>query len=234
MAIWSQWLSEMDKQVYMKAGYCQDMTLGTNLALLVIDMTYAFTGFKPEPVLQAIETFHTACGEKGWEAVAKIKPLISICRGKNIPVIYTVGHKRPNLAIPDPWDAKKRKRVNNISQAIKDKGKEIVEELKPDFSELVIAKEAPSAFFGTALIYYLQRLRVDTLFVVGTTTSGCIRSTVTDAFSYGYKIAVIEDGVFDRVEVSHAISLFDLNAKYCNLLTSENAIKYIEKLDKKV
>lgn len=233
MAIWDQLLTEQDKKVFKKAGYGRDMPLGVNLALLVIDMTYSFTGLKPAPILDAIEIFPTACGEIGWSAVSLIKPLINVCRTKGIPVIYTVGHKRPNLSISDPWSSKRVKKTNDISADIHVKGCEIVKELEPRYDELVIAKEAPSAFFGTSLIYYLQRQKVDTLFVTGATTSGCVRGTVADAFSYGYKIAVLEDCVFDRGETTHIINLFDMQAKYCNLLTSKKAIEYIDGLTEK-
>jgi maleamate amidohydrolase len=66
--------------------------------------------------------------------------------------------------------------------------------------------------------------------VTGATTSGCVRATVADAFSYGFNVVVVEDGVFDRGEVSHAINLFDMDQKWADVMSSEDVIGYIENL----
>ena len=87
-----------------------------------------------------------------------------------------------------------------------------------------------SAFFGTPLMTYLNDLDRDTLIITGATTSGCVRATVADAFSFGFHVIVVEDGVFDRGEVSHAINLFDMDQKYADVLSSSEVIEYLEKL----
>jgi nicotinamidase-related amidase len=77
---------------------------------------------------------------------------------------------------------------------------------------------------------YLNDLDRDTLFVTGATTSGCVRATVADAFSYGFHVVVVEDGVFDRGEVSHAINLFDMDQKYADVISSKECLEYLQKL----
>jgi nicotinamidase-related amidase len=77
---------------------------------------------------------------------------------------------------------------------------------------------------------YLNDLDRDTIIVTGATTSGCVRATVADAFSYGFNVVVVEDGVFDRGEVSHAINLFDMDQKWADVMSSEDVIGYVEKL----
>jgi nicotinamidase-related amidase len=77
---------------------------------------------------------------------------------------------------------------------------------------------------------YLIHLRCDSLLITGTTTSGCVRATVVDAFSANYRVTVIEDGCADRSQASHAVNLCDMNAKYADVVPSSEAIKYIESL----
>jgi len=82
-------------------------------------------------------------------------------------------------------------------------------------------KVRPSMFFGTALAAYLTSLRVDTVLVCGCTTSGCVRATVVDAFSYSYKTIVVEECTFDRSAVSHKVNLFDMHQKYADGTSSD-------------
>jgi maleamate amidohydrolase len=77
---------------------------------------------------------------------------------------------------------------------------------------------------------YLNDLDRDTLIITGATTSGCVRATVADAFSYGFHVIVAEDGVFDRGEVSHAINLFDMDQKYADVMPSADVLVYLETL----
>jgi maleamate amidohydrolase len=102
-----------------------------------------------------------------------------------------------------------------------------VHEIEPRAGELVIRKQKPSAFFGTPLIPYLVSLKVDSLIFMGTTTSGCVRASVIDAFSNNYRCTIVEDGSFDRFEVSHAVNLFDLQAKYADVVSSAQVIDWM-------
>lgn len=94
----------------------------------------------------------------------------------------------------------------------------IVDEIAPLEQEYVLEKAKASAFFGTPLFSYLVRENIDTLYIAGTTTSGCIRASVIDAFSYGYKVFVVEECVFDRSQFSHLINLYEMNAKYADVI----------------
>ena len=69
-------------------------------------------------------------------------------------------------------------------------------------------------FFKTELHDHLKRLNVDSLVIVGESTSGCVRASVVDAFSLGYQVCVVEDCVFDQNPVSHAVNLYDIQHKY--------------------
>src|SRR5436305_14650382 len=80
------------------------------------------------------------------------------------------------------------------------------------------------AFFGTPLASYLIDLRVDTLVVTGCTTSGCVRGSVVDAFSYNFRVSVPSDAVYDRSQVSHAVNLFDMAEKYADVMTTAECL----------
>ena len=88
-------------------------------------------------------------------------------------------------------------------------------------SAWIVEKAKASCFFGTPLACYLIQKGVDTLVVVGVSTSGCVRASVIDAFSYGFKVFLIEEGCFDRSDFAHAANLFDMDAKYASVITFE-------------
>ncbi len=112
------------------------------------------------------------------------------------------------------------------------KGNDIVREIAPQPHEFLIRKAKPSAFHGTALLGYLIDLGIDTLIVTGTTTSGCVRASVLDAFSQNYKITIVEECTFDRFESSHAINLFDMQSKYCDVLPLDEVTAYLTSVER--
>jgi nicotinamidase-related amidase len=78
---------------------------------------------------------------------------------------------------------------------------------------------------------YLTQLQCDSVVVTGTTTSGCVRATVVDAFSYNYRVAMVEEGCFDRSQASHAMTLCDLGAKYADIVKADEVLSYFDTLD---
>jgi maleamate amidohydrolase len=99
--------------------------------------------------------------------------------------------------------------------------------LEPADSELVITKQYPSAFFGTSLASTLTTMGIDTLVMTGLTTSGCVRATCVDAISHGFRPVVVADACGDRHESPHTANLFDMNAKYADVVDEEEAIAYL-------
>ena len=94
----------------------------------------------------------------------------------------------------------------------------------------MIKKQKPSGFFGTNLASYLTLFGCDSVVVVGTTTSGCVRATVVDAFSLNYRVTLAEEGCFDRSEASHAVSLCDMHAKYADVVSTAEILTYFDRL----
>lgn len=101
------------------------------------------------------------------------------------------------------------------------------EGLEPKPGETVITKQYASAFFGTPLSSLLASLGVDTLLIAGVSTSGCIRATAVDACQHGYVPLVVREAVGDRHPAPHEANLFDLQAKYAEVVTLETARAYL-------
>ena len=154
-----------------------------------------------------------------------IRKVIDACRTKNLPVLYSTNTRRP-----DGWDCTSRKWKNHRAlenYELESAGNRIVDEIAPQPQDIVIVKPKPSAFFGTPLLSYLIHLKADTLIIAGVSTSGCVRATVTDAFSNNFLVTMVEDGCFDRSEASHAINLRDLDAKYADVIHSSEVLAHL-------
>ncbi len=230
--IWDKFLTERDKQVFEASGYGARGSYGKRPALLIVDVNYGFVGDKPEPILTSVKRWMNSCGEEGWHAVAVIKKLLAAARAKGLPVIYTTGVRRADAWDQGAW-AFKNARVNTDYMGVdanKPKSNIIVPDIAPEPRDIVIGKQKPSAFYGTPLQSYLIHLQCDSVIVTGTTTSGCVRATVVDAFSANYHIVLVEDGCADRSQASHAVNLCDINAKYADVLPSQEVIDYIRGL----
>ncbi len=103
--------------------------------------------------------------------------------------------------------------------------------LTPDPSELVISKQYPSAFFGTSLASTLTSQLIDSIIITGVTTSGCVRATCVDASAHGFIPIVVAEAVGDRHPAPHEANLFDMNAKYADVVSDHDAIDYLHKLE---
>lgn len=231
--IWDDFLTDRDKLVFEKSGYGVRAGFGDRPVLLIIDVNYNFLGHKPETIIKSIDNWPNSCGEDGWIALKKSLPLIEAARKKQIPIIYTTGEVRP-----DKWDrgswAWKNSRTSKKIQSenfINMDPNTIIPDIEPQASDVIIKKIKPSAFYGTNLQSFLNLFSADSLIIIGTTTSGCVRATVLDGFSANYRITVVEDCCFDRSEASHAINLCDMNAKYADVVISNEVIEYLENLD---
>src|SRR5579862_1609902 len=166
------------------------MGFGKKPSILVIDMTYGFVDPK-NPL---------AHGTMGFDAVKNLRPLLDKARERKVPIIYTtglnsisnaqpIGISRKVVVNPQPWE------------------NEIVNEIKPQGNDIVVAKGKASVFFGTTILTFLNRNNVDTLIITGATTSGCVRATAVDAASYDYYVIIPEECVADRAMTPHNVNL---------------------------
>lgn len=220
---WTGTISDDEERRYEASGFGRPSGVGRHPALLIIDVQYRTVGTKRRPYWEAIEEYPTACGDVGWAAVDHIRPLLAEFRRLKLPVLYP--HVAPKNVDTD--SGRLAEKVPAI-MTVDAKGYEFVAEVAPVKGDVLLPKKHPSAFFGTPLVSHLIDLGVDTLFVTGCTTSGCVRSSVTDGFAYNFKCVVPEECVYDRSPTSHAVNLFDMNAKYADVLKTAEAIELLQ------
>lgn len=221
VAAWDRFLTERDRQHLAMRPWRAHQQLGGSPALVLVDLYRAVFGDHPQPLLEALPRWRSTCGLEAWDSLDRGRHLLSAAREAGVPVIHTTGStllaRRSEPDVVDDEDAAADRR----------RGYALMPELEPVAGELVIEKTAPSAFFGTPLITYLVRSGVDTLVVIGGSTSGCVRATVVDARSHGLSVMLVEDGVFDRHELAHAANLFDMHQKYARLASTTEALAYL-------
>jgi maleamate amidohydrolase len=227
--IWDDVVPERDRAVFAAAGYGQTGGFGERPALLVVDVTYDFCGDRPEPILKSIERFANSCGEAAWEAIPHLQTLIAAARAKRLPIVYTHANERPDQTRVGGW-VRKHSRVLTPSDISRRIGNDIVAEIAPQDSDIVIKKNKPSGFFGTPLLSYLIAMKCDSVIVTGVSTSGCVRASVIDAFSNNLAVAVVEECTFDRLVVSHKINLFDMHGKYADVVSLQETLAYLNDL----
>jgi maleamate amidohydrolase len=221
--IWDAYLTDQDR-AHVDAKGVRRRPRGSTPALLLVDVYRGVFGDRPEPLLRAIESWPASCGLAGWAALPQIQQLLDATRSAGVPVVHITGmegvpHWRDVVRAPQPASPEEEDRRRRRF--------DIMEEVAPIDGEPVFHKAAPSAFFGTPLAAYLNQLRVDSVIVVGESTSGCVRATVVDASSYRFDVVVVEECVFDRHEAAHAINLFDMDQKYGDVLRLDDTIAFL-------
>jgi nicotinamidase-related amidase len=228
--IWERHWTEQDRLAMRSSGYASPMGFGERPALMIVDVSYNFCGEKPEPLLESIKTWRNSCGLAAWDAIAVIRGLIDVAHDKAVPVFYSTNTRRLDGFDAGSWRWKNARELEDPEKEIR--GNAIVAAIAPTQRDVVIYKTKPSAFFGTPLLSFLIDLKIDTLVVCGVSTSGCVRATVIDAFSNNLRVQVVEDACFDRSEVSHAVNLGDMNAKYADVVPSATVLGVFAGLDR--
>ncbi len=214
---WDPYLGPLERA--MAADYTSPDVAPQKPALLLVDLYNKAFGDRREPIEQSRTRFPSSCGEAAWDAIEPTQRLLDAARAAALPVVYSTGEMRPEARVGRAT-RRSRRSDDGWSLAIKD-------ELKPATGELVVYKNAPSAFFGTSLSTHLRRQGVDAVVITGETTSGCVRATAIDAYSHGFDVLVVEDACFDRSPLSHAASLFDLHHKYAAVLFADKAVQIL-------
>ncbi|GAA4738186.1 isochorismatase family protein [Nocardioides endophyticus] len=213
---WIEYFAEKDGSGYDMRRWAVQSPLGRRPAVLVIDVVRSFTGEDGQSLEEATADFPTACGPSAWEAMPHLAEVLDLAAELDWPVVYTT-------ALPGGaplFGGTVKAELGPLGSPMDLPGaQDIPDAIKPSADALVFAKPKASAFFDTALVSYLVRRGVDSVIVTGATTSGCVRATVIDAHSQGYPTFVVEDAVFDRSRLSHAVNLFEMNAKYADVVT---------------
>jgi nicotinamidase-related amidase len=180
-------------------------------ALVVIDMAYGWT-----------DPAYAGGSARLDGAVAAIARLLPAARSKSVPIVYTTSpfSDKPQLKSAADFSPNYRKWDRRAC--------DIDERLRPLPDEYVVYKEHASAFAGTALVGHLIERRVDTLLITGCSTSACVRATATDAKSCGLRPVIIREAVEDRSEIAHEWTLFDIQARFADVVGVEEVLAYLK------
>ncbi len=220
--IWEDLITDDIRAV--QGNYQSRMGLGNKPALLCIDNYNMSFGDKREPLLESMKRFPSSCGEAGWDAIEPTRQLQDKARGKGVPIFHTTQDTHTRLS----GDIQATKSTVRLEE--KAWNTAFFEALAPQEGDNIIYKTRASAFYGTPLQASLVSRGIDTLILCGNSTSGCVRATCLDGYMMGYKIAVIEDCVFDRNWLSHKVNLFDMNCKYSDVMFIEEILDYLDSL----
>jgi nicotinamidase-related amidase len=207
------------RQVYDAARLGQSVTLGERPAVLVVDFSCGFTD--PE----------CALGSELTAEVEATRRLLDEARAKGLPVIFTTIGFEPSLKDAALW-VEKAPALADLQ--IGGRWVEIDPRLERREEEPVVLKKGASAFFGTNLASILFAQRVDSVILCGATTSGCIRATAIDLLQYGFPTLVPRECVGDRAQAPHEANLFDIQAKYADVVSLDDALAYVESVSAKV
>ncbi|AKC71429.1 isochorismatase family protein [Pandoraea oxalativorans] len=202
-----------EAHVYQRQGFGTPLPVHGNIGLLIIDLVVGFADPK------------TFGGGNIAQAIARTVDALALARRNGWPV----AHSRIVYADDGSDDNVFSLKVPGMATLTEDHpNSAIVPELTPAPGELVVRKVVPSAFFGTQLAPWLSQRAVQTLLVAGAVTSGCVRASVVDAMSHGFRPLVLSDCVGDRAIAPHEANLFDMQQKYAAVMPLAQAIEAIE------
>jgi nicotinamidase-related amidase len=207
---------EIAREVYARAGLGASVTLGSRPCVLVIDFSCGFTD--PE----------CALGSDMTPQVEATRRLLDVARDKRLPVVFTTIGFDASLKDGGLW-LQKVPTLGDLQ--LGGHWVEIDERLGRREDETVIVKKGASGFFGTNLASVLVSQGVDSVILCGATTSGCVRATVIDLLQYGWPTLVPRECVGDRAQAPHEANLFDIQAKYADVVALEEAIAYLESVE---
>lgn len=228
MKPWEAYLDEADRAVLARGRFGTRMGFGTRPAVVVIDAQRYMVGEEGKDA-----EWPSSCGDVGRAAARRIASVVEAAQASGVPCFFTrfelerdgsdigvYGRKRALLDSPHWCLAGTR-------------GAELLPELKPGPRDLVFVKKKPSGFHGTPLLGYLVDRQVDTVIVIGGATSNCIRATVFDASSWNFRVIVPRQAVFDRIPVSHAISLFDMDRQFADVVDVADTLSYLQDIGRR-
>ena len=205
-----------DAAFFAARGFGQRIGFGKRPAIMVIDLTNGFT----DPA--------RPLGSDLSGQIAATNRLIALAQAKGLPVILSsVRYDDEGLSDAGIWAIKQKGSASLVASG---DGHLFDKRLLRGGNESILYKKYASCFFGTDLVPRLLTFGVDTLILTGTSTSGCVRATAVDACQNGFRPMVVREGVGDRAEAPHRQALFDLDAKYADVVGLEETCAYLETL----
>lgn len=210
---------EQARAVYAAAGLGEQFELGSRPAVLVVDFSRGFT----DPACRL--------GSDLTPQVEATRTLLDLARARGVPAVFTTIGFEANGKDGGLWV---KKAPALVDLELGGPWVEIDPRLGLRDDEVVILKKGASGFFGTNLASVLVSLGVDSVVLCGATTSGCVRATAIDLLQYGWPAIVPRECVGDRAQAPHDANLFDIQAKYADVVSLEEALAYLDSVPAQV
>jgi maleamate amidohydrolase len=203
-------MAEVDSFYRTRGIFQGQFGFGASPALIVIDMAYGWT-----------DPAYAGGSARLDPAIAAIGQLLPPARAKGIPIIYTTSPYTDKPAFKSAADYSPNFRKWDQRAC------EIDERVRPLPGERILYKDYASGFAGTPLPGLLMEHGIDTLLITGCSTSACVRATATDAKTYHLKPLIIREAVQDRSEIAHEWTLFDIQARFADVVGLQDALEYL-------
>lgn len=214
---WRGFVPDDELAAYRKGAFANRVGMGQRPALLNIDTTRMFVD--PEFPL---------CGRAMPEMLAAIVQITNVFRRLALPIYYARRDDRSHPTRRGMWNMT-LSNTDTYIYAEDPRADEWLPEYAPRKEDMIVYKNKPSAFFGTMLDSWLRYDRVDTVIVIGVSTSACVRQAAVDAFSHNFRVIVAEEACGDRSITAHRANLFDIDMKFGDVEKLEDVTAELER-----
>ena len=222
---WERYLGAEDAAVVQRARFGRRMGFGARPAVVVIDAQRYMVGEEGNDA-----AWPSSCGAGGRAAVGAIGRVVKSAQAARVPCFFTLFEVARDGSDMGVY-RRKRDLLDSEHWCLEGSlGAQMVPGLEPTPGDIVFVKKKPSGFHGTPLLGYLVERGIDTVIVTGGSTSNCIRATVFDSSSYNFRTIVVEEAVFDRIPISHAISLFDMDRQWADVMPVDDVVRHLDGL----
>ena len=220
---WDDLIGEEESIRSRRAGYGRRAGMGTRPAVLLVDLYGTDVALEAEGPAGRFSDPEPPGHEASMRA---IEMLLTAARASRVPIFFSTNQYAEDGRDLGGWRHKTWS-AETHARLMQGRPFPFLPGIVPGPGEWVIHKQRPSVFFGTPLLSHLVELRVGTLLIGGQTTSGCVRATVVDAFSYGFRTTVVEECTYDRSPTSHKVNLFDMDQKYADVTSLSEVLAYL-------
>ena len=202
---WQGYAPDEELEAYIKGGFARRIGFGERPALLNIDTTYMF-----------VDPAYSQCGRRMPELEAALVRITQTFRDLDLPIYYSRRDDRTHPVYRGLWNLKLGT-ADDFQYSRDPRADEWPEAYAPRPQDRIVLKNKPSCFFGTPLESFLRYDGIDTLVIVGISTSGCVRAGVDDAFAHNFRPIVVEEACGDRSPRAHRANLFDMDMKFADV-----------------
>lgn len=215
---WRGYVPDEELETYRKGGFAQRIGFGERVALLNIDTTHMF-----------VDTSYSQCGRDMTSVTDAIVKLTNLFRELDLPIYYSRRDDRSHPTYRGAWNYKLAT-AGDFQYSRDPRADQWPEAYAPRPVDRIVLKNKPSCFFQTPLEAFLRYDGIDTLVICGISTSGCVRSGATDAFSHNFRPILVDEACGDRSPSAHKASMFDMDMKFCDVETLDYVLDRVRTL----